>query len=1054
VTDRRLLLSRRAADRLDVARDWLAGQGRARQVLVLAAERGAAIDLVREAAARVGGAFGWRPTTLRGLAFELARPGLAAAGLTPASGLATEAVCARVVASLEPAELERFAAVCETPGLPRALARTLGELRLAEAQADELPPVLRRIDDAFGRALAEAGLADHATVLAAAIERADDGDPSLERPLLLLDLAPSGPLETRLLAALVARSPDVLAVAPDGDRLHVERLAEALARAPERLPVAAGGALARLQRHLFDEAPPEPSAPESSVSLLSAPGEARECVEIARRVQAAAREGVPFDRMAILLRSPSLYRAHLEEALRRAGVPSWFERGVRRPDPAGRALLALLACKAEGLSADRFAEYLSLGQVPPPDEQPVGWVPPGDDEADAPEAERPTAPQPPSPRRWEKLLVNAAVIGGLDRWRRRLDGLKAELQARLVDAEPDSPAAIWLPKKVAELEQLADFALPLLTELDALPERATWGGWLDALTALTDRAIRWPDRILALLGTLAPMASTGPVELAEVRRILQGRLGELVRRPGTPRAGHLFIGPIAAARGRSFDVVFVPGLAERMFPAKVVEDPILLDAERRELSAPLQCNDDRVAAERMALRLAVGAAGSALVLSWPRLDSGRSRPRVPSFYGLEVVRAAEGVLPGFDTLARRAEQEGDARLAHPAPRDPALAIDDAEHDLAWLYRVRGRSQAEAAGALRYLLTANPFLARSLRARYARWSIRRFTEHDGLVKPRPEALAGLAAHRLGERSFSATALQDFAACPYRFFLRSVHHLAPRDEPAEMEYLDPLSRGSLVHETQFELLVDLRAKGLVPITEANLDAVRAEMEATLSRVADRFAERLAPAIPRVWADEIAAIETDLGEWLRRMAEEPVWVPHRFELSFGLKGTDGRDEHSTLEPAVLDCGIRLRGSIDLVEADDSGGIRVTDYKTGRAHVSQGATVEGGAALQPVLYALAAERLFPDQPVDSGRLWYCTTAGGFREVTVPLDDRARAAVRVLADAVGARIELGDLPAFPRKDACEWCDYRPVCGPNEERRAARKARPPVQDLLHLRSLR
>ena len=49
---------------------------------------------------------------------------------------------------------------------------------------------------------------------------------------------------------------------------------------------------------------------------------------------------------------------------RRADVPAWFDRGTRRPHPAGRAFLALLACAAEQLSAARFAEYLSLGQVP------------------------------------------------------------------------------------------------------------------------------------------------------------------------------------------------------------------------------------------------------------------------------------------------------------------------------------------------------------------------------------------------------------------------------------------------------------------------------------------------------------------------------------------------------------------------------------------------------------------------------------------------------------------------------------------------------------------
>jgi ATP-dependent exoDNAse (exonuclease V) beta subunit len=85
-------------------------------------------------------------------------------------------------------------------------------------------------------------------------------------------------------------------------------------------------------------------------------------VEIARRVHRLAREeGVAFDQVAILLRSPERYQPMVEDALRRAGVPAYFSHGSARPDPGGRAFLALLACASERLSASRFAEYLSLG---------------------------------------------------------------------------------------------------------------------------------------------------------------------------------------------------------------------------------------------------------------------------------------------------------------------------------------------------------------------------------------------------------------------------------------------------------------------------------------------------------------------------------------------------------------------------------------------------------------------------------------------------------------------------------------------------------------------
>jgi hypothetical protein len=97
------------------------------------------------------------------------------------------------------------------------------------------------------------------------------------------------------------------------------------------------GSLARLQRHLFNESEhAEDHVVDDQVQVFSAPGEGRECVDIARRVLAQAKNGVPFDRMAVLLRAPETYRIYLEEAFGRAGVPAHFARGAVRPDPAGR----------------------------------------------------------------------------------------------------------------------------------------------------------------------------------------------------------------------------------------------------------------------------------------------------------------------------------------------------------------------------------------------------------------------------------------------------------------------------------------------------------------------------------------------------------------------------------------------------------------------------------------------------------------------------------------------------------------------------------------------
>ena len=102
-------------------------------------------------------------------------------------------------------------------------------------------------------------------------------------------------------------------------------------------------------RVLAASAPAETLDDTLENSYFSAPGEAMECVEIARRIHELAESGTAFDRIAILLRNPNRYQPLVEEALRRAAVPAYFSRGVLRPDPAGRAFLALLACASKNV---------------------------------------------------------------------------------------------------------------------------------------------------------------------------------------------------------------------------------------------------------------------------------------------------------------------------------------------------------------------------------------------------------------------------------------------------------------------------------------------------------------------------------------------------------------------------------------------------------------------------------------------------------------------------------------------------------------------------------
>jgi len=1075
----KMLVSPRAAERVEAARAWLEELAPGARALVVAANPEAADDLVRTLALKRGALFAVERMTLNRIAGLLAAPHLAEAGVAPAVGLAAEAVAARAVFRIrDDPRLAYFAPVLDRPGFPGALVRTLTELRLAGVAASDLGRLKARgaalaaLLERFEAELHAAGLIDRAGMLEAArtAVESDSASPLTGIPILLLDLAIESTGERDFVAALAARAPSVLATAPAGDlrtqRILAEALGPDLAYLPASPPPPDAPSLARLQEYLFTGTPPPEAALDDSVVLRSAAGEMQECVEIARRIQAEAKRGVPFDRIAVLLHAPIRYGPYLEEALGRAGVPAWFARGSSRPEPGGRALLVLLNCAAENFSARRFAEYLSLAQVPDhaafsghtPDPAPfvaaavdLGAsalrddleLPPSAPQTDPPDAD----PLPVvegtvrAPWRWERVLVDASVVGSRDRWEQRLDGLAEELRLKRAELEDDDEARVGaIDRNLLDLDHLRAVAIPVIGALAAMPSASTWAAWLTHLQNLVQLAIRDREPVLAALAELEPMGPVGPITLDEVRIVLAERLGRLEARPARRRYGAVFVASTADARGLDFDVTLIPGLAERVFPKKLNQDPILPDPMRRHLSSTLAVQSDRVAAERLALRLAAGAARTHTMFSYPRVDLDQARPRVPSFYALEILRAAEGRLPGFDELARRAAGERVTRLGWPAPETPAMAIDDVEFDLAVLDRLIDADPETTVGAAHYLLDANPHLGRALRARGRRW-LRRWTPNDGLVDPAPPERAALARHQLGARSYSPTALQNFAACPYRFFLQAILRLEPRDEIEGIEVIDPLTRGALFHEVQFEVLTELRTAAMLPLTPAALDAACNVLDDKLEVVAAQYRARLAPAIERVWLDGIDSIRADLREWMRRMAEENGgFCPERFELAFGLS----RHDHPKADPAsvetavALAAGIQLRGSIDLVERGPGGSLRVTDHKTGRVRAGRDFVIGGGKTLQPVLYALAAERIL-GEPVEAGRLYYCTAAGGYEERIAALGETARDSIAQLARMLGAALAEGFLPAAPDTHECDYCDYRRVCGPYEEMRVRLK---------------
>jgi CRISPR/Cas system-associated exonuclease Cas4 (RecB family) len=967
-------------------------------VLVLAPVRTAADEVARMACGEA--LLGVHRLAFRELVTELAATELNRRGLAPVGRFVRQALAARVTAGTE---LTYLGPVAKFPGFPRALTDTFEELHLNAVNPTRLGNCgqsgadLAQLLAAYERELAERGFADYAARVKLACDGlAADSFGLRQMAVVALDLAPRTQLERELLDLVLQTARVRLVLRLDADSEEPATSLESL------------------QRYLFSNEAVPVREEDGTLEIFSTSGEALEAAEIARRIHRAADQGVPFDQVAILLRSPERHQALVVEALRRAGIPAYCTAGSLRPDVAGRSFLALLHCAEEGLPASRFAEYLSLGQLPE-DEETV------------------------TPALWEKLLVDAAVIGGLERWETRLRGLGEEFHRRHGDEQDEEARAAW-ERKIAALENLARVALPEIAKLAALPSRAMWGEWLEALAELAQSTLRDADRVVELLDDLGPMSDIGPVGLGEVLLVLAPRLNSLAVLPQGSRYGKVWVGALDEARGMAFRRVFVPGVNEGLFPRPPAEDPLLLHAQREALGIELREDDTEL------LRIAVACASEKLSISFSRLDLLTGRERVPSFYAFAAHRAAGGPDLDVHEFEKRARSAAGTKIGWPAPRDPAEALDDAEFDLATLAPL-------TAGSGQYLKSLPGRAVQSLRARWVRWH-KPWKAADGLLI---EEIGGdaLKAHQLTARAWSPSVLQQYARCPYRFALRGIHGLHAAERPGGIQRMDPATRGRIFHAVQYQLLRDLAEGRGLPVTPENLAAALERLDDVLHEVTARAEDELAPAIPQIWRSEVQSMRADLRGWLQQKAAlEPDWTPEYFELSFGLKDPAGRDPHSRQETVAVDGGFQLQGSIDLVERHRSGILRVVDHKTGKMPEPRPEMVGAGEVLQPVLYAMAAEQLL-GEPVAMGRLHYATIAQNYAALDIPLNDWARRRGEQVLRGIDEAIRDGFLPAAPRKDGCKRCEYLPVCGPYEEERAREhKSQAELKGLKELRGWR
>jgi RecB family exonuclease len=276
--------------------------------------------------------------------------------------------------------------------------------------------------------------------------------------------------------------------------------------------------------------------------------------------------------------------------------------------------------------------------------------------------------------------------------------------------------------------------------------------------------------------------------------------------------------------------------------------------------------------------------------------------------------------------------------------------------------------------------------------------------------------------------SATRLETWASCPFRYFAEVVLGVTVPDSPVRALQINPLDRGSLVHDVLDRFIAGVIAGG-------SRDA------ATLTGVAEAvFGEYEARGLTGrrlFWERDRARLLRDLLELLAHDLARPG-APVRTELRFGPPA-----------PVPFELGdgrtIPFRGAVDRIDANPDGGLVVIDYKTGSSTRYQGLTAldptAGGRRFQLAVYALAARAALdrPDAPVDA-EYWFVTSKARFKEIGYPVDDDVLARVRDALGAVDALIGSGVFPAVPTAELfvpyveCPFCDPDGL-GPGERRR-------------------
>jgi ATP-dependent helicase/nuclease subunit B len=536
-----------------------------------------------------------------------------------------------------------------------------------------------------------------------------------------------------------------------------------------------------------------------------------------------------------------------------------------------------------------------------------------------------------------------------------------------------------------------------------------------------------------------------------------------------------------SARGLTIPYLFVAGLVEKSFPQPMREDRFYSEADYQRLideGLPLVSHAERTCEEMLLFYEVITRATKLLHLSYPALDES-AQPLSPSPYLREVEEAC-----GVGRIQRTELSD-----LSPVPRDDepllskaafrvkavATALDGNVALLAGLIGQSKKCLPQNVAQPPSVLQDRPTQPRAtlphisvdsvenllagLQTTHLREDRQSFSPTEGMCLGEA-ARAHLAAYYSPERTYSATELEQYASCPFGFFLKHWLHVEPIEELGLQ--IDFLERGRLVHELLaafhrrvnqalgrpgsplelepevYDRLLDESLQTIVPPPSSN------PVTAALQEVDRRLLLQ--------WSAEYRKQHESYDD-LWRQCDTPL-RPEFFEVSFG---RGGEEPPSTPEPLELFSEketVRVSGRIDRIDTGRVAGhvvFNVLDYKSGKPIRFNADSVAAGTTLQLPIYAMAtAELLLFDRDAVPWQAGYWSLRdGGFKpRQALKMYRRADGGLEVenqweeirelLAKTVVALVcsmRGGEFPVASQDEDCTGrCPYRTVCRVNQVR--------------------